>query len=60
MLQKGRGRNPLFLKNKAKTHCVHGHILKGRNLGVRPSGTRYCLECNRITLRKKAERLGHW
>lgn len=60
MLRKGRGRNLLFEKNRAKTHCVHGHRLAGKDLGLKSNGSRYCLACNRIALRKKAARLGHW
>lgn len=31
--------------NAAKTHCLHGHALSGRNLIVRKSGGRDCRKC---------------
>lgn len=37
--------------NAAKTHCVHGHLLEGSNLYVRPDGSRECRVCRRDHLR---------
>ena len=40
-------------RNIAKTHCMHGHELSGRNLYVRPDGRRQCRECKRIWERRE-------
>jgi hypothetical protein len=36
-------------RNKAKTHCIHGHQLSGENLRIRPSTPRrrVCVACER-------------
>lgn len=32
-------------RNARKTHCVHGHVLTGRNLYISPTGRRNCRAC---------------
>lgn len=47
----GRGRTGLATgaRNRAKTHCPHGHSLDGH----RPNGERYCKTCNRLRARRR-------
>lgn len=39
-------------KNAKKTHCIRGHILKGVNLYVTPSGKRNCKKCRALSMEK--------
>jgi hypothetical protein len=50
MFAKGRHGNPLFIANRQKTHCVHGHAFTPENTYVRPEGRgmrRQCKQCVR-------------
>jgi hypothetical protein len=40
----------------AKTHCMHGHPLSGKNLYLRPSGGRLCRQCNGDSCRRSRAR----
>jgi hypothetical protein len=42
-------------RNRAKTHCPHGHEYTPENTYFTPSGSRYCRECNRAAARVKPE-----
>ncbi len=35
-----------------KTHCVHGHLLQGKNLRVRQDGSRICRACAAERMRR--------
>ena len=37
--------------------CVHGHLLSGHNLYIRPNGSRNCLQCKSNSLRRYRQRL---
>lgn len=41
--------------NYRKTHCKHGHILEGRNLGLSENG-RFCKECARIKRKRQCRK----
>lgn len=43
-------------ENAAKTHCVHGHALRGGNLYVDPEGKRKCRACMRDIQERRKER----
>jgi hypothetical protein len=45
MLAKGRGRNPIYLRNSAKTHCMRGHEFTPENT-YRNGSARQCRQCN--------------
>lgn len=38
-------------RQRARTHCPHGHPYSGANLYVRPDGDRVCRECARASWR---------
>lgn len=38
-------------RERAKTHCPHGHPYSRENTFVRPNGGRFCRECGRIRMR---------
>jgi hypothetical protein len=46
--------------NAAKTHCIKGHPLSGRNLTIRPTGRRRCKACERDRARKKRNLHAVW
>lgn len=46
-------------RNKAKTHCNHGHPLSGDNLIIRRDGGRKCRACKRVSGRE-AWRAKNW
>lgn len=45
-----------------KTHCKHGHLYEGSNVGINGKGHRYCKPCSRIRtdacIRKKKQLAG--
>ena len=41
-----RGFGPAAL-NARKSHCIHGHNFRGKNLRIRPDGSRECVACHR-------------
>jgi hypothetical protein len=47
MLRKGRGRNPLFAKLAARTHCALGHEYSPENTRINCRGQRRCVQCER-------------
>ena len=55
---KGRnGPNPVAAANKAKTHCIRGHPLSGKNLKLdRRKGYRACRTCARAAARRRRAR----
>lgn len=38
----------LFAQKKRQTHCVHGHLLAGKNLIIYKNGTRHCRTCAQV------------
>ena len=42
----------LAQRNAAKERCIHGHALVGRNLYVRPDGSRECRACRAESQRR--------
>jgi len=42
--------------NKRKTHCLHGHLLAGDNLYLKPHGRRACKTCMRRRGREHEQR----
>lgn len=55
MIRKGRGRNPIFLANKAKTHCSRGHPFTDDNT-YRKGNARACRMCSFMYTRLARER----
>lgn len=52
-----RGTSPAS-RNAAKTHCMRGHALAGRNLLIRPDGRRRCQVCERDAQRRLRQKPG--
>lgn len=53
-----RGTTSVSAVNARKTHCVHGHLLSGSNLYMRPNGgQRYCRLCMAARSKEYRERL---
>lgn len=53
-IAKGRFVSPHAARNKAKTHCIHGHEFTADNTRIRLDGSRACIKCWRQ--RNKAHR----
>lgn len=47
-----RGTN-VGIKNKLKTHCIHGHEFDIHNTHIRKSGDRECLKCHSLQERQR-------
>ncbi len=58
-LRRGDHTSVLADRNRAKTHCRHGHPYSGDNVYRRPGGGRTCRTCHRANEAKyRAERKG--
>jgi len=42
----------IYARNLARTHCIHGHALRGDNLYIRANGGRQCRVCRAAAMRR--------
>ncbi len=56
-MRDARDKGRLYKNGHPATECVRGHFYSEENTRHRPNGGRSCVECNRIRVRKRQQRI---